>query len=302
MPTAAAAPRPELLGLLSACRESPLDDAPRLVLADWLDEHGEPDRARLVRLQIDRSRQPGSEPDYVVDLLPDDEGELAARNQGWLSPYAGCGRAWLRRGLVTLSTSARSLGSTRFVRLLKKEAWAWVDEVCLRDLDKVTVKLLAARPELGAVGGLDVSYSRVKVAGWRALAKLPWLREVARLDLASCWMGQKGLEALAAVPFARLPAPRPSPRRRGWPAGCVTSTWDGTCWATRAPRRSPRRGACGRSSGWASAATASARPAWRRCWRRRSSPGCATWTSTATRSRPPAAGSSPAPGSARWSR
>jgi uncharacterized protein (TIGR02996 family) len=36
--------------LLRAIIENPADDAPRLVYADWLDEHGDPDRAEFIRL------------------------------------------------------------------------------------------------------------------------------------------------------------------------------------------------------------------------------------------------------------
>jgi uncharacterized protein (TIGR02996 family) len=38
--------------LLQAIIESPADDLPRLVYADWLEEHGEADRAELIRVQI----------------------------------------------------------------------------------------------------------------------------------------------------------------------------------------------------------------------------------------------------------
>jgi uncharacterized protein (TIGR02996 family) len=43
---------PQVLALLLAAKESPHDDAPRLVLADWLEDHGEPDRAEFVRCQL----------------------------------------------------------------------------------------------------------------------------------------------------------------------------------------------------------------------------------------------------------
>ena len=33
--------------------EHPDDDAPRLVYADWLDDHGQPERARLIRVQCE---------------------------------------------------------------------------------------------------------------------------------------------------------------------------------------------------------------------------------------------------------
>ena len=39
--------------LLKAVCDNPEDDAPRLVFADWLQEHGEDDRAEFIRLQIE---------------------------------------------------------------------------------------------------------------------------------------------------------------------------------------------------------------------------------------------------------
>jgi uncharacterized protein (TIGR02996 family) len=41
----------QLASLLQGCKEEPGDVARRLVLADWLDDHGEPGRALLVRRQ-----------------------------------------------------------------------------------------------------------------------------------------------------------------------------------------------------------------------------------------------------------
>src|SRR5437660_872780 len=38
--------------LLQAIHDNPGDDTPRLVLADWLDEHDQPQRAELLRLQV----------------------------------------------------------------------------------------------------------------------------------------------------------------------------------------------------------------------------------------------------------
>jgi uncharacterized protein (TIGR02996 family) len=38
---------------LRAIRENPADDTARLVFADWLQEHGEPERAEFIRLQIE---------------------------------------------------------------------------------------------------------------------------------------------------------------------------------------------------------------------------------------------------------
>jgi uncharacterized protein (TIGR02996 family) len=42
--------------LLAAIRAAPDDDAPRLIYADWLDEHGQPERAEFIRVQIELDR------------------------------------------------------------------------------------------------------------------------------------------------------------------------------------------------------------------------------------------------------
>lgn len=42
--------------LRSAVVANPDDDTPRLIFADWLDEHGQPDRAAFIRMQIDAAR------------------------------------------------------------------------------------------------------------------------------------------------------------------------------------------------------------------------------------------------------
>src|SRR5215207_7846509 len=49
--------------LLAAIRAAPADDAPRLVYADWLDEHGQPERAALLREHCRAYRLPAGHPD-----------------------------------------------------------------------------------------------------------------------------------------------------------------------------------------------------------------------------------------------
>jgi uncharacterized protein (TIGR02996 family) len=41
---------------LAAIRAAPADDLPRLVFADWLDEHGDPDRAEFIRVQCELAK------------------------------------------------------------------------------------------------------------------------------------------------------------------------------------------------------------------------------------------------------
>jgi uncharacterized protein (TIGR02996 family) len=42
--------------LLAAIRAAPDDDAPRLIYADWLDEHSQPERAEFIRVQCELAR------------------------------------------------------------------------------------------------------------------------------------------------------------------------------------------------------------------------------------------------------
>lgn len=51
--------------LLLAVLENPASDTARLVYADWLDEHGDPERAEFIRCQIEHSRIPIHECDCI---------------------------------------------------------------------------------------------------------------------------------------------------------------------------------------------------------------------------------------------
>ena len=48
--------------LLRARLDEPDNDLPRLVYADWLDDHGSPDRAELIRVQIELAGLPEEPP------------------------------------------------------------------------------------------------------------------------------------------------------------------------------------------------------------------------------------------------
>lgn len=78
--------------LLAAVLAHPEDDAPRLAYADWLDRHGDPDRAAFLRVQIARTR-------FAPDDPADDELErrdhlLLNRHPEWI---AEAGSPWHRQ-------------------------------------------------------------------------------------------------------------------------------------------------------------------------------------------------------------
>jgi uncharacterized protein (TIGR02996 family) len=70
--------------------ESPDDDSTRLVFADWLEEHGDAERAKLIRLQCSLNSLPPASPELVpleerVNLL------LQARRNDYLTPLTRIG-------------------------------------------------------------------------------------------------------------------------------------------------------------------------------------------------------------------
>ena len=81
--------------LLRAILDHPDDDAPRLVYADWLEDHGQPARAAFIRTEVDVYARPEWDAERV-------RYERAARD----NPYQGAGilnfvfgEMWLRPGL-----------------------------------------------------------------------------------------------------------------------------------------------------------------------------------------------------------
>src|SRR6476659_1135869 len=81
--------------LLAAIRAAPEDDAPRLVYADWLDEHGQPERAEFIRVQIELARRD-------APALRRRQAELLAEHHdAFAGPLAAPGLRYVfRRGFI----------------------------------------------------------------------------------------------------------------------------------------------------------------------------------------------------------
>ncbi len=102
---------PEAAAFLAAIAANPDDDTPRLIFADWLDEHGEPERAEFVRCQIELAKPMPQVLAYKGWQSPTDT----------TSPYATCDdpkeavrRAELRRRERDLWTN---------------HGWGWLNQV-----------------------------------------------------------------------------------------------------------------------------------------------------------------------------
>jgi uncharacterized protein (TIGR02996 family) len=110
---------PRVLALLEEARLAPHDDSPRLVLADWLEDHGDADRAELLRLQCRHSRQTAAQ-ERCRALLDKHGGAWLGPLWRWPARRLG----W-HRGLLTLRPAA--LGDHAGI----DEVLPWVDALLL---------------------------------------------------------------------------------------------------------------------------------------------------------------------------
>src|SRR5262249_17795869 len=116
------------------------DDTPRLVYSDWLEEHGQPERAEFIRAQVELERLPMDAPgrpaleDRADDLLTECE-------ERWLAPVPAQLLRWTwRRGFLETVEFVDSGSAADMVRLcaahpLAETKWCAADEELLRGLD-----------------------------------------------------------------------------------------------------------------------------------------------------------------------
>lgn len=107
---------PEYLALLANVKANPSDDLPRLVMADWLDEHSEEARAELIRVQCEMKRGDcptcKGEGSVLVWAQYDPLGADVYPN-GYIEPCPRCGE----KGTL----------EERNEQLLEENAWRWAD-------------------------------------------------------------------------------------------------------------------------------------------------------------------------------
>ncbi|MBY0228677.1 MAG: TIGR02996 domain-containing protein [Gemmataceae bacterium] len=83
--------------ILCAIADEPRVELHRLVHADWLDDHGQPDRAELVRAQVELEKLPPAS-DRALELRRRAEDLLAEHEAGWMGEWAERLVRWEWRG------------------------------------------------------------------------------------------------------------------------------------------------------------------------------------------------------------
>jgi uncharacterized protein (TIGR02996 family) len=208
MTTAASPDSPQLHALLRACKETPLDDLPRLVLADWLEEQGDADRAEFVRTQVRLAALPWYEPE-VPELEARQAELLRQHGEAWLaSPRAtGLPGCCFRRGMIV--TQGRPVDFRGVLSPPGPEEQAvlsWVDTLAARDSGlprderhAAAWEALFASPLLSHLGCLRLGIQRLQ-GSLLALAHSPHLANVRDLALTG---GSGGCNPQEVIELAR---------------------------------------------------------------------------------------------------
>ena len=177
-------------------RDAPADDGPRLIYADWLDEHGQSDRAEFIRLQCALDRLPDD--DRRIPILRDHERQLADANATrWAADIAPLVTGWaFHRGVI----DSVSVDATQFIA----NAAALFELAPIRKVRFLEVgehlAAVAQSPLLRHVRELDLSGNALSDRGPSLLARSPHLGKVVALDLGFTDLGTEGLKALADSP------------------------------------------------------------------------------------------------------
>jgi uncharacterized protein (TIGR02996 family) len=174
----------------------PDDDTPRLVCADWLDEHGQAARAEFIRVQCRLAALPERHPERAA--LRAREAELhASHSKAWCRglPQWVWGHCQFRRGFVDRveATLAQFLKGAAKLRRL-----APVREVRIRDADQ-GLEVLGS-PHLASLTELHLGSTGIGDEGATALASSPSLTGLSALTLGNEGIGPEGTAALASSP------------------------------------------------------------------------------------------------------
>ncbi len=214
---------------LDAIIAAPDDDAPRLVYADWLTEHGDP-RGELIQVQCTLAAgdpsQPGAPHPNHVTLAARSRQLVHAHGKEWLAPikqylYQHHTHGWQRGFLNHITGNAKFYPGAAEIFALHP-----VSSLTCEGLKKKSDLDVFAKMPMGVIRTLSlaeqkISPDRVRVLlgermaniewlflwsnplgdeGLAAIAKESHLRKLRGLSIPYCEIGDAGLEALASSP------------------------------------------------------------------------------------------------------
>jgi uncharacterized protein (TIGR02996 family) len=209
-------------GFLSDIRANHDDDGVRLIYADWLDEHGQPQRAEFIRVQVELARL--TEDDPRREALADRQDELIAAHGGeWGRPCfdSDARKVEWSRGLVEevdlerddgvediLRTAPirrlhlRSVDGKRLAKIIRLPQFAHVRELTAEPPHNARLRAeeLARSRAVGGLTALSLKGVYSGSAFFAALASSPHFRSLKRLAVISSVLDADEVEALGRVP------------------------------------------------------------------------------------------------------
>lgn len=204
---------------IQAIRETPDDDTPRLIYADWLEEHGQADRAEFIRVQCQLERSTEAEPDHSV-LSARVEELLRGNWNEWVGPLRAIVGPWRDRyGEQWIGEEYHCDGLHRFQRgfvdILALDAENFLRNVehlkrlvPLRELrlfraarccDRLAKEAILAG--LSVLSFMDYYDAFLTADDAPELAKSPYLHSLSALYLGRNSLGDDGVEALVTAPW-----------------------------------------------------------------------------------------------------
>ena len=180
--------------LLAGIRETPDDDAPRLVYADWLEENGQAERGQYIRLQCQANQL--AEGSSERDDAEDQTGKLfAAHAHDWMAEVPEILDSTItERGFWTWVTADVNI-YLDFIKNHSLIPFAPTQKLQLYNPGKHFKKLLDS-PELRWVTELNIENCKVTEAKARAIVKCPHLQTLKSLRIQSGELKTKGVLAL----------------------------------------------------------------------------------------------------------
>jgi uncharacterized protein (TIGR02996 family) len=179
---------------LRAIAENPDDDLPRLVYADWLDEHGQPERAEFIRVQIELARMPPDDPRRSE--LVDRQAELVSTpGRSWQPIQPPGVTLRFERGFV------QSVMVSNYSAFIECAAELFATEpIYYLNIDRPRpqhLRDLARRPFLARVTCLVAEYGTISNDAVSAFARSPHTASLRLLNLSGNRVGDVGAQALA---------------------------------------------------------------------------------------------------------
>lgn len=168
--------------LLAAVLASPDDDLPRLVYADWLEEHGDADRAAFIRLQVEKARAEPFGPAYRA--ATEQAGLLLNRHyQVWTAHLRGMVRKgkFVRGFVGHVEVDARAFPDARVfdIEPVRSALVLWYT----RDRGLPSLEAAFASPRVARLTHLDLNSVQPSHFEYHALATSPYLSGLTDLSL-----------------------------------------------------------------------------------------------------------------------